>query len=101
MICTIKISSQNLKGFANLFLSRKLIHFLSYKILPRIFNIMMIKKATMETGPLLNLEKKNIVEPQKNKWPHKFAFLSHFEISCIKRDSELFLCVIIMVTCIC
>lgn len=93
MICTIKISSQNLKGFANLFLSRKLIHFLSYKILPRIFNIMMIKKATMETGPLLNLE--------KNTWPHKFAFLSHFEISCIKRDSELFLCVIIMVTCIC
>lgn len=53
----------------------------------------MIKKATMETGPLLNLE--------KNTWPHKFAFLSHFEISCIKRDSELFLCVIIMVTCIC
>ena len=56
----------------------------------------------METGPLLNLEKKkNILEPQKNKWHHKFAFLSHFEIFCIKRDSELFLCVVIMVTYIC
>lgn len=42
----------------------------------------------METGPLLNLEKKNILEPQKNKWHHKFAFLSHFEISALKETQN-------------